>query len=129
RPAAYTVGSLPVSSRSAPLSSASTVRPRACCCQPANPLPSYSSTTFVFTFYLLLSTGLAARVSPPALRATSPQAGRRLNQLARLSPSAPRHRGAGPCGRFACSHPAVPTVAAAGSRTTAPPPLASRFPR
>src|SRR5581483_1159016 len=49
RPAAETTWSSPVSSRSARFSSASTVRPLACCCQPAKPLPSYASTTLIFT--------------------------------------------------------------------------------
>jgi hypothetical protein len=50
RPAAYTTWSLPVIERSARFSSASTVRPFACCCQPAKFEPSYSSTTLIFTF-------------------------------------------------------------------------------
>ena len=50
RPAAYTFISWPVISRSARFSSASTVLPCACCCQPANSLPSYSSTTLIFIF-------------------------------------------------------------------------------
>src|SRR5579864_1964083 len=41
--------SRPVIERSARFSSASTVLPFACCCQPAKFVPSYSSTTLIFT--------------------------------------------------------------------------------
>src|SRR5690242_4834431 len=49
RPAPYTVRSSPVTDRKARFSSPSTLRAFFCCCQPANPEPSYSSTTLIFT--------------------------------------------------------------------------------